>query len=201
MNPQEEKTPLPKAELRRQQILDAAAACFRRYGFHGASIAKISAAAGMSPGHIYHFFTNKEAIIGAIVEQRVERSLRMIADFESEADVMDALLNCADTGMKEKTDLDFAALWLEVLAEAARNPDIAAIAQAADRKIRLRLVELDTKTRQARGIQSSLAPGAGTEIVMAMFEGLANRIVQNPEMDKAAVVKALQVAMRAVLEA
>jgi AcrR family transcriptional regulator len=191
----------PKAELRRQQILDAAAACFRQYGFHGASIAKISAAAGMSAGHIYHFFTNKEAIIGAIVEQRVERSLGMIADFESEADVLDALINCADTGMKEKTDPDFAALWLEVLAEAARNPEIAAIAQAADHKIRQRLMQLESSARRSRGIQSTLAPGAGTEIIMAMFEGLANRIVQNPEMDKANAVMALRVALRAVLEA
>jgi AcrR family transcriptional regulator len=201
MDQPEAKARQPKAELRRQQILDAAAACFRQHGFHGASIAKICAAAGMSPGHIYHFFNNKEAIIGAIVEQRVENSLNMIADFENGADTFGALLECAELGLQEKTDVDFAGLWLEVLAEAARNPEMAAIVRAADGKIRLRLMVLEERARRARGIESKLAPGAGTEVIMAMFEGLANRIVQHPEMDKTAVLPALRTALKAILKA
>jgi TetR/AcrR family transcriptional regulator, repressor for uid operon len=188
-----------KAELRRRQILTAAATCFRQYGFHGASIAKISAAAGMSSGHIYHFFTNKEAIIGAIVEDRVEHFLGIIADLESEADLFEAFIARADVGVNEKTEVNFAALWLEILAEAARNPEIAQIVRAADEKMRQRLVELESRARQTRGIESTLAKGAGTEVIMAMFEGLANRIVQNPNLDKTALVKALRVALQAIL--
>lgn len=52
-----------RLNTRRAQILAAATDCFRELGFHGASIAKISQASGMSPGHIYHYFENKEAII------------------------------------------------------------------------------------------------------------------------------------------
>jgi AcrR family transcriptional regulator len=73
-----------RGQARRQQILDAAAACFVREGFHGTSIAKISKAAGMSPGHIYHFFESKEAIIGALVERKLDCSLEMVLQFESE---------------------------------------------------------------------------------------------------------------------
>ncbi len=189
----------PKAELRRQQILDAAAACFRQAGFHGASIAKISAAAAMSPGHIYHFFTNKEAIIGAIVEQRVEHLLNMIADLEAAPDVFEALIQRVDIGVAEKTDPDFAALWLEVLAEAARNPEIAALVHAADQRLRRRLLELVNRARQSRQMVADLAPEAATEVIMAMFEGLSNRITQNPALDKTAVIAALRVALRAVL--
>ena len=59
--------PEERGQLRRQQILDAAAACFVREGFHGASIARIAKAAGMSPGNLYHFFPGKEAMIAALV--------------------------------------------------------------------------------------------------------------------------------------
>ena len=38
------------ADARRQQILDAAADCFRRHGYHGASMAQICRTAGMSAG-------------------------------------------------------------------------------------------------------------------------------------------------------
>ena len=41
-----------RAGKRCEQVLDAAAACFRRRGFHGASMAEISREAGMSVGHI-----------------------------------------------------------------------------------------------------------------------------------------------------
>ena len=62
-----------RARQRREQILDAASICFARYGFHGASVAQISKQACMSPGHIYHFFDNKEAIVGGIVERMAAR--------------------------------------------------------------------------------------------------------------------------------
>jgi len=50
-------------DARRAQIRAAAGECFRQHGFHGTSIAQISKRAGMSTGHIYHYFENKEAII------------------------------------------------------------------------------------------------------------------------------------------
>jgi AcrR family transcriptional regulator len=64
-----------RAAQRRHQVLDAAAICFRNHGFHGASMAQISKTAGMSPGHIYHYFDNKEAIIAAIVERDMEEMI------------------------------------------------------------------------------------------------------------------------------
>src|SRR5690625_5601116 len=59
----------PKGEARRAQILDAAAECFRREGFHGASMGRIAAAAGMSRGHVFHYFKRKDDIVEAIVDR------------------------------------------------------------------------------------------------------------------------------------
>jgi len=187
-----------KNEMRRQQILDAAAECFRRSGFHGASIAQISSLAGMSAGHIYHFFANKEAIISAIVEQKVARSLEMVARFENQDDVFAAITNNIAPVLDEKMHPQRVGLWLEVLAEAARNPEMARIVQDADRIMRQRVMNLENTARAARGIQSRLDPEAVTEVVMAMFDGLANRSVQNPGLDKAEVERVLQVAMAAI---
>ena len=78
--PQQHQHEASRAAARRQQILNAAAQCFREHGFHGASIAQISKTAGMSPGHIYHYSENKEAIIAAIVAQDLEGLLTLTAE-------------------------------------------------------------------------------------------------------------------------
>lgn len=59
-----------RAQVQRTRILDAARTCFAERGFHAASIAAIAEAAGMSQGLIYRYFTNKAAIVHAIVDEQ-----------------------------------------------------------------------------------------------------------------------------------
>ena len=73
-----------RARERREQILDAASVCFARERFHGASIAQISKLSGMSPGHIYHFFDNKEAIVSGIVERMATRWLELLEPYPAD---------------------------------------------------------------------------------------------------------------------
>lgn len=186
------------AQVRRQQILDAAARCFVREGFHGTSIARISTAAGMSPGHIYHFFDNKEAIIAALVERKLERSLEIVRQFESADDVYQAMIDRVEIGLDEKTDLDAAVLEMEILAEAARNPAVAAIVRAADVAKRERLQRLFAPARRARDPQTADV-AAATEVIMALFEGLSARAISHPELDKAAMLPLLRAVLSVLL--
>ncbi len=45
---------------RRNQILDAAQRCFKKQGFHKTTLRDIAQEFGMSAGHIYNYFSNKE---------------------------------------------------------------------------------------------------------------------------------------------
>jgi AcrR family transcriptional regulator len=189
-----------RGQARRQQILDAAATCFVREGFHGTSISTISKAAGMSAGHIYHFFESKEAIIGALVQRKLERSLEIVLQFESEEDLFQAMIDRVEMGLKEKTDLDTAALEVEILAEAARNPAVARIVRAADAAKRERLCALHRDARQARGMGLADADAA-IEVLMALFDGLSARVICHPDLDKSAVLPMLQAALRTLLAA
>jgi AcrR family transcriptional regulator len=58
-----------RGEQRMAQIVDAAAAVFARHGYETATTIKISAEAGISPGSLYQFFPNKEAIAKALVDR------------------------------------------------------------------------------------------------------------------------------------
>lgn len=128
--------PEERGQLRRQQILDAAAACFVREGFHGASIARIAKAASMSPGNLYHFFPGKEAMIAALVQQRLDQSLALFAEIEAAVDPLQAMLDRVAVTLEQQTDPDQAALGLEILAEGGRNSAVASIVRAADDAIR-----------------------------------------------------------------
>jgi TetR/AcrR family transcriptional regulator, repressor for uid operon len=189
-----------RAETRRTQILRAAEDCFRCKGFHGASIALISKAAGMSPGHIYHYFENKEAIIAAIVARDVERMLTLTAEIRSASNVREAMLERVTEGVEECLDARGAGLKLEIVAEGARNPHIAEVIRAADRTCRESLALTLRDTRRASGYDDDDATiGGMVEVLCAMFEGLMIRRIRNPDLDPAPVVRLFQGALRDLL--
>ena len=144
-------TDASRAAARRQQILAAAAQCFREHGFHGASIAQISKIAGMSAGHIYHYFENKEAIIGAIVAQDLETLLTLTAELRAACNVRNALIERAAEGVLDQLDPASAALKVEIVAEAARNPHVAKIVREADATCRRELAVTIRAIRSAAG--------------------------------------------------
>jgi AcrR family transcriptional regulator len=49
-------------ELRRAEILEAARRCFARYGYEGATVARLEKETGLSRGAIFNYFANKEAL-------------------------------------------------------------------------------------------------------------------------------------------
>jgi AcrR family transcriptional regulator len=59
-----------QAEWRRQRILDAALLVFGSKGVDAASMKEVAAAAGVTSGLLYHYFTNKEALSLAVTVER-----------------------------------------------------------------------------------------------------------------------------------
>jgi len=57
-------------EDRREQIIDAAMRAFSQKGYSRATNKDIAREAGITPGLIYHYFENKEALFKAIIEGR-----------------------------------------------------------------------------------------------------------------------------------
>lgn len=69
--PRSRRSPRSKRSLRtRERILEAATEVFARYGFHGARVADIADQAGIAYGLVYHYFDNKDDILGAIFSER-----------------------------------------------------------------------------------------------------------------------------------
>jgi len=102
------------------QVLQAAEKCFREYGFHATSIQRISDVAGMSPGHIYHYFRNKEAIVAGIVEHRLAAVLEhveLVRQNSQTTGVVEAWIAQIETGMASCINREQTPIDLEILAE------------------------------------------------------------------------------------
>ncbi|WP_332764133.1 TetR/AcrR family transcriptional regulator [Phenylobacterium sp.] len=188
----------PTAEARRQQILDAASACARRAGFHGASMAEIAQAAGLSVGQIYRYFENKEAIIAAIVDQDVAEMREKFAEMEKAGgSLADAIIDRRFEALDRHYDPDYAALMLEVLAEAARNPRVAAIVREADTVERaLKRSILDRVSPPGASEEELVARG---EVLSMLFEGMVIRGVNNPSANRQAMGEVLGSVLRHLL--
>ncbi|MDR3214303.1 MAG: TetR/AcrR family transcriptional regulator [Azoarcus sp.] len=190
-----------RAAARRTQILDAAAECFRSCGFHGASIARISQLAGMSGGHIYHYFDSKEAIIAAIVQRDLEHLIAIWAELRAARDVGEAMVRLSSEGVGDAMNPVIARLRLEILTEAARNPEVAHILRAADRCCMASLIETLLAARRAGGKQDDETTlAAMAEIVASMFEGLMIRAVRNPDLNSKRMSILVQRVMRQVID-
>lgn len=171
---------------RRNQILDDAQRCFKKQGFHKTTLRDIAQEFGMSAGHIYNYFSNKEAIIEALVELRTQEFLDMIdtdkfADLPPEermdkelGQVVDAYLN-----------LDNTSLSIAIMNEALINPKVYEIVVAAASKVRNLIVEaqLLAMKEERRYAPPYEVIESRCMTIRAMLEGLRLAHIFTPEMD------------------
>jgi AcrR family transcriptional regulator len=116
----------PRGEVRRSQILDAAAQVFLENGYGGATIDLVIERAGASKATVYSFFGGKDGLFAAIVEERAERILAAFGDPEVvDADVLAALVHIARRYMEVVMAPDAVGLYRLIIAEGVRFPELA----------------------------------------------------------------------------
>lgn len=189
-----------RAETRRNQVLCAAAQCFRQSGFHGASMANIARAAGMSVGHIYHYFENKEAIIAAFVAAEQEKTRSLLEMLIAAENTIDAMVEHAGSGLDDSLDGDTMALHLEMLAEARRNPRVATLLSESDRALDALGDEVIRKARRGLPPLSPAEVRARVEAICALFQGLGLRGLTSHRLERDAVLAVLQRTIRQIVE-
>ncbi|HEX7929432.1 MAG TPA: TetR/AcrR family transcriptional regulator [Sphingomicrobium sp.] len=185
-----------RTELRRDQVLDAAEQCFRAEGFHGASMARIAAAAEMSVGHIYQYFESKDAVIIALCERRFSGFEALLEAAEEEAPTAGSLIDAWIAQFAWWIDPLRAPLTTEITSEAGRNPQVAMVVQRIDRHFR----EI---------MRRSLLPLSGPipadeiddrlEAIVMLSHGMTTRITADPDADPERLLAAFRLAVHRLL--
>ncbi|HOB65385.1 TetR/AcrR family transcriptional regulator [Ottowia sp.] len=72
-------------DLRRDEILDVAAACFARQSYPATSMNGIAAACGTSKARLYHYYESKEAILFDLLDRYTQKLLVITARAQATA--------------------------------------------------------------------------------------------------------------------
>jgi len=173
-----------KHEKKRQEILGAAMRCFLCSGLKGASTADICAEAKISPGHLYHYFDSKDAIVASLIEGRLEKVAEQLkAGIQSESSIVETL---APELEAQPGGAAAMALIFDMMAESKRNPEMGKIVDSHNRSIRESLVEM-LRYGQSRGeVEGKLDLEVTATTIMALMHAAKVVAMQNPkEADKA----------------
>ncbi|ATE58766.1 TetR/AcrR family transcriptional regulator [Thauera sinica] len=188
------------AELRRDQILCAAKACFSEYGFHGTSIAVLAKSSGMSVGHIYHYFQNKEAIVEAIAEEAMEEILEVHSAILNCTEILDGLISHVADVSIEFSRLENARLRLEIMSEATRNARLGRIVQDCDQRTRKSMLEILKCINESRSVPLSDAEiEIRFELLSSLVSGFLMRAVKGCHVDENELRQSLYQVLRFIL--
>lgn len=126
-------------EIRRAEIIRAAAQSFRTHGLRGSTVDDIALTAGVSVGLLYRFFASKTEIIQAIIADDIEKQLAQTATLLAGAAQDPELLvqRLSSHLAEDQIDREHFALQLEISAEVCRNPQLRAFIRVK----RLELIE------------------------------------------------------------
>ena len=174
--------PIEIEEARSSRILTAAERAFARHGFHGASMQHVAAEAGMSAGNLYRYFQSKDAIVSGLTARDQEG---LAADFQALAHAPDFL---AAIGAMLRKHLVEEPVWrtqllLEIWAEAARNPVIAAMCSGIDSAVGHHLATLMADAQARTPGLAGGEPPYAVRVMKTVVDGLFKRRATEPGFD------------------
>jgi AcrR family transcriptional regulator len=173
--------------LRRQQILDASAACFSRRGFHATTMQDICKEADLSPGAVYRYFPSKESIIEAMCDHSSTTNLEAIKTALAESgntwEAFTDLIRRFFTELEAlKTSAD-CALNVELIAEAPRNESIREWLTGSLEATYGLFLDL-IAAAQARGeVDPSLNPRSVAQVMVGLYHGFVTQKLVEPDID------------------
>ncbi|WP_025127587.1 TetR/AcrR family transcriptional regulator [Pseudomonas sp. PH1b] len=183
---------LQQREARRQALLDAAARCFAESGFVATRTADICLQAEMSAGNLFHYFSNKQALLLALISREGQQIEQAMAELLLEADPLAALLAFFEHVCQLAQDPQYTGLALEIAALSHRDPQVAQQVRHNDWLLRQGLAALVQRANQQGQIHSALGTEQIAGWLAALIDGLFTRVAVDPEFHPAHQVQVLQ---------
>ncbi len=186
-------------EARRQQIMEAAQACFSRQGFHQTSIQDICQEADLSPGAVYKYFSSKDHIIAASCLECQQGIADLVNAAKSQGscplESLDFIFNHGIEMLSGEAFREPSMMNVQVWSEAMRSEEIKeALLAVTFNTLGQAFADLFREAQARDEVDLKLNPQALGITVMGMFHGLVLHKTLEPEID----INACGEAMRAL---
>jgi AcrR family transcriptional regulator len=163
-----------RSELIRTELVQAAYSVFTDRGFHGASLEDISLAAGCTTGAVYSRFGGKDALFLAVLDDHIERRLRVYLEAADAAPDFETA--CRELGRAAvaagRKEPGWTPLLMEFWMHATRREDLrAAVLERNERQIDALAERLDAIAAR-EGITTSRPVAEILRAVTALARGL-----------------------------
>lgn len=179
---------------RHNQILEAAAECFTEQGFHQTGMKEICKKAELSAGSVYHYFDNKDAIIEAIATEFSSDTESFIKILKKNKNFTNGFIKATKARLKETQKyIKYGRLVVEIYAESFRNKKVKEILQLLDDEAVMALKSHIKQAISTGQVTSKHEPEMLAHLLIALIEGLEDRILQYPEIKLAKLIKPFEV--------
>lgn len=173
----------------REQILSAAASCFRERGIKATKMQEIAKRVGISVGNFYNYFENKDAIIDEFAQREVARLAREIDEIVNGRVSLEEQRRQFRESLRKQLAVQRARVKIEIIEEAARNSSMGEIVKRSDAQVR-ELIKKMHRSRSSAEVSDEEIE-VMVEMDMALVDGMAFRLIAHPELDIERMINAI----------
>jgi AcrR family transcriptional regulator len=163
-------------------LMESAAKVFARRGLQQASIDEVAGDAGFTKGAFYANFKSKEELFLAMLDERFAQRIEQIDRvWSSEGDMRNKARQAGQDFADYLSDEEWARLFFEFAAYAARNEEFRQELVTRYRALRERVADIYSRQKEKMGIEPPVAPEQVAAMIFAMVNGLALEKLLEPD--------------------
>jgi AcrR family transcriptional regulator len=186
---------------RARRIVEAMRSSVARRGVAASTFDHVAREAGVSRGLLHYYFGTKERLLAEVVRRDADVRLavleKRLAGARSAEDFISRLVAALDEMVRDEPEQ--VQLAFELFTLSRRNDEVAAELRETLRRTRDHVASL-LAAKQAEGVLRLRAePAAVADVLFALSDGIALRLLADPGPDRRAVVAAAAAALRALL--
>jgi AcrR family transcriptional regulator len=184
-----------------QRIVEAMRRSVARRGTAGSTFDHVSREAGVSRGLLHYYFGTKEQLLVEAVRRDCELRLELLEGQLSTAQTADDFIDLMAQNLQEtvRDDPDFVTLVFELFTLSRRTADIAVEYAELMRRTREQVAGMLADAQQQGILRLHAEPEAVAEVLFSLGDGLALRMLAEPDRDFTRTVQAGIACARALL--
>jgi AcrR family transcriptional regulator len=184
-----------------QRIVEAMRRSVARRGTTGSTFDHVAREAGVSRGLLHYYFGTKEQLLVEAVRRDCELRMELLEQQLAGVRTAEAFIGLMAQNLQEtvREDPEFVTLMFELFTLSRRNADIAAEYAELMRRTRTQVADMLATAQQEGVVRLHAEPDTVAEVLFALADGFALRMLTEPERDFEATVAAGIACARALL--